>query len=190
MLSLTRKTDYALVALAELAWLGPGRASARQISERTGVPLPMLTNILHQLMGGGVVRSRQGVKGGYELAKSPADTTITEIIEVIEGPFRLTICSGDGDSASAEHTCDLEPNCRIKVPIRRLQQKMREFLCQVTLESMIDGTGPISAGPITIGVEQTTCDGKDGVATINERDDGVDVCCHHVDAGGSEFNDG
>lgn len=194
MLSLTRKTDYALVALAELAWLDSGRASARQISDRTGVPLPVLTNILHQLVGSGVVRSRQGVKGGYELSKSPAETTITEIIEAIEGPFLLTICGGEEGSVPVGHACDMEPSCRIKEPIRRLQKGLREYLCKVTLESMVDGIGPNCAGPITVGVERSPRDG--GVTTINSdsgnndngKNDngGLDACCHHSDSGRAE----
>ena len=69
MLSLTRKADYALVGLVDLARRTPGKASARQIAESSGVPLPMLMNILKELLAGGLVCSTRGVNGGYRLAK-------------------------------------------------------------------------------------------------------------------------
>ena len=190
VLSLSRKTDYALVALAELCWLGADRASARQISEHTGVPLPVLTNILHRLGVAGLVQSRRGAKGGYGLARVPAEITFTEIIEAIEGPFRLTVCNGEAEEPSSEHACDLEADCRIKMPIQRLQQEMREFLCEVTLESMLKGFGPVR-----IGLEQlrgsvrgvaTSLDDTSGQDTNGEdtNGDGIKKGYLHVGAGG------
>ena len=71
MLSLTRKADYAIVALSDLARQSASRSSARAIAERTKVPLPVLTNILHQLHNRGLVTSALGVKGGYALSRPP-----------------------------------------------------------------------------------------------------------------------
>ena len=190
MLSLTRKTDFALVAMAELAWLGAARASARKISERTGVPLPVLTNILHRLGIAGLVQSHLGAKGGYGLAKAAARMNITEIIEAIEGPFRLTICNGEAEGSSSEHACDLEANCRIKVPMQRLQQKMREFLCNVTLESMLGGSGPIGIGLEQLrGSARSVATGSDDTSGHDTNGDdtngnGIEKGCLHVGAGG------
>ena len=82
MFSFTKKTDYALVALATLAEEtagGPetGRLSARQISERHGMPLPVLMNVLKDLVSVGLVTSTRGSKGGYSLARDPQAITIT-----------------------------------------------------------------------------------------------------------------
>ena len=92
MLSLTRKADYALVGLADLARRAPEKASARQLAESSHVPLPMLMNILKELVAGGMVISTRGINGGYRLAKDPGEITLRELIQTIEGPINLTIC--------------------------------------------------------------------------------------------------
>ena len=69
MLSLNRKTDYALVALAGLC-AADQRLSARDLAGRLQLPLPVLRNILKVLTQRGVLRSEQGSRGGYRLAGS------------------------------------------------------------------------------------------------------------------------
>ena len=90
MLTLTRKSEYAVIAMADLAHRGPERVSARQIAESTQLPLPILTNVLHQLLRHGLVTSTMGSKGGYRLAKTPEEVTFGDMIDAIEGPFKLT----------------------------------------------------------------------------------------------------
>ena len=71
MIVLTRKTDYALVAMAHLAH-HPGEegiSSARDIADRYHVPLPVLMNILKTLNREGLVISVRGARGGYRLAR-------------------------------------------------------------------------------------------------------------------------
>src|SRR5688500_18092438 len=68
MLSLNRKTDYALVALADMADRPQEWASARDIAERSDVPPALLMNVLKTLHGGGILRSTRGVRGGYRIA--------------------------------------------------------------------------------------------------------------------------
>src|SRR5580765_7307117 len=62
MLTLTRKTDYALIALAFLAERGGRTASARQIAADRGLPVPILMNILKELHRCGILKSSRGTK--------------------------------------------------------------------------------------------------------------------------------
>ena len=64
MLALTKKTDYALIALSELARREAEVLSVRELSERHRMPLPLLTNILKNLTRAGIVVSVRGVLGG------------------------------------------------------------------------------------------------------------------------------
>ncbi len=80
MLSLTRKTDYALIAMAELARRAPTMVSVREMSQRLGLPLPALTNILKQLTRSGLVTSTRGPNGGYRLARDPDRITLSELM--------------------------------------------------------------------------------------------------------------
>ncbi len=136
MLSLTRKSDYAIVAMAELARSTGGRASARTLSELTSVPLPVLTNILHMLVGAGLVQSSRGAQGGYRLSVPPEQISLFSIMAAVEGACQLTLCCAEPGSAaggSVKHQCDLEDDCRIKAPIRRVQERLKTFLDGVDL---------------------------------------------------------
>lgn len=104
MLSLNRKTDYALVALAYLGRMHqaeqmsaalPTQASARQIADLFQLPLPLLMNVLKELCQAGVVRSTRGVHGGYSLVVDPRSLTLLQVVEIMEGPVRLAACCGE-----------------------------------------------------------------------------------------------
>lgn len=142
MLSLTRKTDYALVALAGLAakWPdGGGGASAHELAERLDLPLPALRNILKALARGGVVASTQGVSGGYRLARSAEHITLSDIVQAVQGPVRLALCCSDSADDHGNHICRLEDSCRIKATVRGVHHRLMEFLGQVTLAQIASG---------------------------------------------------
>ncbi|MCH7527607.1 MAG: Rrf2 family transcriptional regulator [Planctomycetes bacterium] len=74
---MTRKTDYALLAMAELARRTPTMLSVREMSQHLRLPLPALTNILKQLTRSGLVSSTRGPNGGYRLARDSDRITLT-----------------------------------------------------------------------------------------------------------------
>ena len=129
---LTRKTDYALVALAGLAQQGTRSCSARDLGDQLHLPLPVLRNILKLLTAGGMLISTRGPSGGYRLARSPSEITLTQVFEVIEGPVQLALCCPVGADED-EPKCHLEPSCQIKGSIRRVHESLLRFLDQVTL---------------------------------------------------------
>lgn len=143
MLTLTRKVDYALVAMAHLARQGDATSSAREISRCNGVPLPMLTNILHELLHFGLITSSLGSKGGYQLARRPEEISIGDLINAVEGPFRLTACCADETESNwSEPPCDLAPDCRIRGSVRMVHDRMSEFLDRITLAHITNGHLP------------------------------------------------
>ena len=92
MLSLTKKTDYAVIAMCHLA-LAPQRvASAREIARSFGMPLSLLMNILKRLCVAGLVRSVRGAQGGYALARPAGQITLADLVVALEGPVRLANC--------------------------------------------------------------------------------------------------
>lgn len=145
MLSLTRKTDYALVALTCLARLAPQKASARQISERFQVPLPMLMNILKDLMNRGLISSTRGVNGGYCLTRDPREITLADIIEALEGPVKLAMCCNDDDHDEVLE-CDLHASCPTRGSIQKVHHLFRGFLEQVSLADLVSNQVPVTIG--------------------------------------------
>ncbi len=88
---ITLESDYAVRIVYCLAEHGT-RMDAAAIAEATGVTLRFSLKILRNLASGGIVRSFKGTKGGYELARSPAEISMNEVIEQVEGPYALSRC--------------------------------------------------------------------------------------------------
>lgn len=150
MLALTRKTDYAVLALADLA-SKPGRlVRAREIAQELGVPEALLINILKQLRQYGLVASSRGPRGGYCLARPPEEITLVQLIEAVEGPIRLTQCCHEHGDVS-EARCELEPSCRVREPVRRVHDSLQRFLAQVTLAQIANDTVPVQVTMFTSG---------------------------------------
>jgi len=142
MLSFTRKTDYALVALARLAEQATDQReevlSARQIGTQYGIPLPLLMNILKELVKGGLVRSTRGAQGGYLLAQSPSDITVARVIESIEGPVKFLPCCEENETMACRE-CRIHPRCPITDSVRALNGFLNEYLNRVTLADLVAG---------------------------------------------------
>lgn len=155
MISLSRKADYALVALAELARRAPALASARRLADAVQVPLPVLTNVLNQLAHRGLVVSARGVQGGYRIGRPANAITLAEVIEAIDGPSRLAHCCGGEGATHHEELCGLENSCRIKAPVQKVHRSLREFLSGISLSQIAFDA------PVAINVEQSAGSEKD-----------------------------
>src|SRR3954451_19602898 len=94
MLRLSKKADYALIAMKHLALRGSnGSSSAREIAEQYDIPIELMAKVLQRLVRIGLLASTQGTRGGYTLGRAPAAITIADVIEAIDGPFTVTACS-------------------------------------------------------------------------------------------------
>ena len=137
MLALTKKTDYALIALSYLARRVEGVMSARELAGVSRVPLPILTNILKTLAHAGMVVSERGSAGGYSLARPPESISLHELITAIEGPVHFVQCVSAGGDAH-RNECELEACCAIRQPAHRIHGRLKEFLESVTLAELVD----------------------------------------------------
>ena len=72
MLRLSKKADYALMAMKHLALRGDrGSSSAREIAEQYDIPIELMAKVLQRLVRRGLLASQQGTRGGYQLARPP-----------------------------------------------------------------------------------------------------------------------
>lgn len=135
MLKLTKKADYGLIALCHLA--GNNAASAKEIADTYGIPLPLLSKILQKLTRTGVLVSEQGTRGGYRLARPPRDISTLEVIRAIDGPIILTHCF-------TEHArCDQSPRCPVREPLRKVHEGILRLLENITIHDLADDHMPI-----------------------------------------------
>jgi Rrf2 family protein len=131
MLKLTKKADYGLIALKHLAVnQARGSASAKEIADTYGIPLPLLSKILQKLSKAGFLRSEHGANGGYRLARGPAEITALEIIRTIDGPIFLTSCF-------TEHgLCTHSERCSVREPLRRVHEGILRLLSNITISEL------------------------------------------------------
>jgi len=146
VLTLTRKTDYALVALAELAAANGASLSARELATRTALPQPILRNLLKDLTASGILASVKGAAGGYRLELAPAAISAMAVIEAVDRPVQLARCCG-GDDEHEEPgaglcTCPHERRCRIRTAIKHLQEQMLDLLRHTTLHDLMRDSIP------------------------------------------------
>jgi Rrf2 family transcriptional regulator, cysteine metabolism repressor len=104
-MKLTYKGDYALKAILDLCLHAQeGKVvPLTDIARRQDIPVPFLEQIMLILKKAGVVQSKAGKGGGFQLLKSPERITLGEIIRLIEGPVEPIACGvREGTSACAE----------------------------------------------------------------------------------------
>ncbi len=135
MLSLSKRADYALLALSHLAVTqaeDPKRlVNTKEIAEQYEIPGELLAKILQMLARSGIVASHPGPTGGYRLLRPPAAISIAEVITVIDGPLSILQCSnGHGES------CKQFSRCTIRDPMAEIERRVKNLLQDITLEDV------------------------------------------------------
>jgi FeS assembly SUF system regulator len=143
---LSKTTDYGIVLMAQLAAEataaqegGPDdrgefetrSKNARELAENSDLPVPMVSKILKALAKEGLLVSQRGAKGGYSLARSPEDLTVSEMIGVLEGPVALTDC------AIGPSLCEHETMCAVREPWQVISRVVERALAGVTLADLV-----------------------------------------------------
>jgi Rrf2 family protein len=147
--------DYASRALLSLALHTDdhGPTSVRDIAERTGLPQPYLEQILLALKGAGLVRSKRGVGGGYVLARTAEDITLSQIVSAVDGP----IVAGDFGEPHENGACEHEGQCILLSVWAEVGHYMRSHLESFTLADMVqrargnvpDPVDPVASIPVS-----------------------------------------
>lgn len=102
MISITSKSPYAVLALAELGRsVGSGPVSIGELARRRGVPVQFLEQLFAVLRRAGVLASQRGVKGGYRFARDPATVSVLEVVELLDGPLARDAQGVFADAAAA-----------------------------------------------------------------------------------------
>jgi Rrf2 family protein len=109
-MQLTRAADYAVRVMMYLAALNPGeRASLSSIAETTEAPYSFLSKVLQGLTRAGLITSRRGPLGGFEISSLGRLTSIRDVVEAIDGPISLNLCLSQRRSCSRKGWCPAHP---------------------------------------------------------------------------------
>ena len=128
MLRLSKKADYALMAMKHLAQNSSATStSAREIAEQYDIPIELMAKVLQRLVRIGLLASTQGTRGGYTLGRPPAAISVADVIEAIDGPFTVTACSTENND------CEQYSKCSIRDPLWQIRERLAATLETVTI---------------------------------------------------------
>jgi FeS assembly SUF system regulator len=134
MIRLAKLTDYGIALMSHLARADERTVhSARDIAERTAIPLPTVSKLLKLLSQAGLLQSQRGVRGGYSLTRPAAQMSVSEVVVALEGPLNLTEC---GDNEVPHSSCSIEHVCRVKPHWQTINVAIRSALDQLSLADM------------------------------------------------------
>lgn len=125
---LSHLADYAVVLMTAAARREAGeRLSATELSADTGVPLPTAQKLMGQLATAGLLDSARGAGGGFSLSRPATEISLADIVEAVEGPIAMTVCS------EGRTDCALDAHCRIKPHMGVVGNAVRGALGAVSL---------------------------------------------------------
>jgi Rrf2 family protein len=131
MFKLSKKADYALIAVKHLATRREEHAcSAGEIAEEYGISGTLMAKVLQRLAREGLVQARHGAMGGYQLTRDPAQMSALEVISAIDGPVLITSC------VTNHGNCETTSRCSIREPLRRVNESILQVLNTVTIAQL------------------------------------------------------
>jgi Rrf2 family protein len=135
MLRLSKKADYALMAMKHLALKSDtGSISAREIAEHYDIPIELMAKVLQRLVQRGLLISHQGTRGGYKLSKPTTSISVADVIQAIDGPLTVTACSTEDEQ------CGQFAKCNIRDPLWRIKDRIVAALATCTLAEIAADT--------------------------------------------------
>ena len=144
MLRLSKKADYALIAMKHLTLKGGAPStSAREIAEQYDIPIELLAKVLQRLVRTGLLASTQGTRGGYTLSRAPKSISVADVIQAIDGPLTVTACSTE------KHDCEQYSKCSVRDPLWQIRERIVAALGTVTL-SELSTDQDVATAPVAV----------------------------------------
>jgi len=129
MLRLSKMADYGTQVMTYMA-RDQAVHSASEVSAGLGIAVPTVSKILKMLVRKNLVASVMGAKGGYMLVRHPAEISVAEIIDAMDGPISITECSGTT-------TCERESTCSTRSNWQGINHIIQDALEKMNLAAMI-----------------------------------------------------
>ncbi len=126
MLKITKKVEYALIAIKHLSENPKKLSSVSDMSTTYGIPREILAKTMQALAKENIVESVKGPQGGYRNKNKTSDISLNKFFEVLEGPTAIMDCY-------FESGCNHLSSCNIKTPIKKINDSVRDLFNNITL---------------------------------------------------------
>ena len=135
-MKLSKRSEYGLKALIELAsYYGQGVVQAPQIAQKHGISVKFLEQILLDLKRAGILHSKQGVHGGYYLARPPDHVTIGQVVRTLDGTLAPIRCVSK--IAYERCTCPDEELCELRLIMLDVRNAIANVLDNISLADIV-----------------------------------------------------
>lgn len=131
MIRISRLTDYGIVLMSYVAAHSDRIHTATEVAKGAQLPLPTVSKLLRLLATEELLISQRGVKGGYSLARPPAEISLADIVRALEGPIALTLCTDETHS-----DCEYEQRCPMRGHWQKINHAIRHALESIPLSDM------------------------------------------------------
>ena len=132
MNKINRKVEYALMALKFMSSKYAGeRTTAKEVCDATGCPFDGTARVMQVMAQKKLLKSEQGIHGGYLIIRDLSKVSFYELIEMILGPVGIVKC------IQGSHECELLGHCNIQSPLNTLNQKLIEFYRGLSLKELL-----------------------------------------------------
>ncbi len=133
-MKISTKGRYALRIMIDLAQHTQNTAiPLKEISERQGITLKYMEQIMPLLTKAGYVRGFRGNNGGYLLSRDPKDYRIGDILRTVEGPLAPIACLED-----VPNRCERQDTCTTLKFWEGLYQSINDYVDGVTLADLVN----------------------------------------------------
>lgn len=132
----TQEADYAIRICLILDSIGE-KTGAATLADLACITPKIALKVLRKLNTAGYVKSYKGVQGGYELARAGSEISVLELVELIDGPVRISKC------LECEHECSRNPcktECKMHVAFEVINQKLVDNLGSITVRMLHDAS--------------------------------------------------
>ena len=137
MRTISKRTQYGLKAMLALGRkYREGPILIGTMAREEAIPVKFLEAILLDLKGRGLLQSKMGRKGGYQLSRPPSAITIGSIIRIMEGPLAPLPCASETAFRACEECQDVE-NCGTRIIMRRVRDAISDVLDRTTLAELL-----------------------------------------------------
>ncbi len=131
------KSRYGVRALFDMAYhTGTLPAQIKDISRRQAISPRYLEQIFQDLKKAGLLKSKRGPQGGYQLAKKPQEISVRDIVIAAEGSLALVDCLEAGKTRRGK--CDFDNQCVTQHVWQEATQRLHDYLASVNLQDLCD----------------------------------------------------
>ena len=137
MRTISKRTQYGLKAMLALGLrYGEGPVLIATLSKQETIPIKFLELILLDLKGSGLLESKKGPRGGYQLRRPPSTITVGSLIRLMEGPLAPLPCASETAFRPCPECEDVE-SCGTRIIMRQVRDAIANVLDRTTLADLI-----------------------------------------------------